>query len=82
MTGLNPDTDLIIEIATIVTDKHLVVLEEGPVMAIHQDDAILESMDEWNTRQHKSSGLTERVRDSSVDESQAEQDCGIRSETP
>ena len=74
MTGLNPDTDLIIEIATIVTDKHLVVLEEGPVMAIHQDNAILESMDEWNTRQHKSSGLTERVRDSSVDESQAEQE--------
>ena len=73
MTGLNPDTDLIIEIATIVTDKHLVMLEEGPVMAIHQDDAVLESMDEWNTRQHKSSGLTERVRDSSVDESQAEQ---------
>ena len=74
MTGLNPDTDFIIEIATIVTDKHLVMLEEGPVMAIHQDDAILESMDEWNTRQHKGSGLTERVRDSSVDESQAEQE--------
>ena len=73
MTGLDPDTDFIIEIATIVTDKHLVMLAEGPVMAIHQDDAILESMDEWNTRQHTSSGLTERVRDSSVDESEAEQ---------
>lgn len=73
MTGLDPDNDLIIEIATIVTDKHLVVLAEGPVVAIHQDDAVLESMDEWNTRQHKSSGLTERVRESSLDESEAEQ---------
>ena len=73
MTGLDPDKDLIIEIATAVTDKHLVVLDEGPVLAIHQNDVVLNLMDEWNTRQHKSSGLTERVRDSSVDESQAEQ---------
>ena len=73
MTGLNPDADLIIEIATVVTDKHLIVLAEGPVVAIHQDDAILDAMDEWNTRQHKSSGLTERVRASSVNESEAEQ---------
>lgn len=73
MTGLDPDSDFIIEIATIVTDKHLVMLAEGPMMAIHQDDAVLESMDEWNTRQHTSSGLAERVRESSVDESEAEQ---------
>ncbi|MCY3731887.1 MAG: oligoribonuclease [Rhodospirillaceae bacterium] len=73
MTGLNPDRDFIIEIATVVTDKHLVMLAEGPVLAIHQDDAVLEAMDEWNTRQHGSSGLTQRVRESSVDESEAEQ---------
>ncbi len=74
MTGLDPDTDLIIEIATIVTDKHLVMLAEGPVHAIHQDDAVLEAMDEWNTRQHHSSGLTERVRASKVHEAEAEQE--------
>ena len=73
MTGLDPDSDLIIEIATVVTDKHLIVLAEGPVVAIHQDDSVLDSMDEWNTRQHKRSGLTERVQSSSVDESEAEQ---------
>ena len=73
MTGLDPDSDAIIEIATIVTDKHLVMLAEGPVMAIHQDDAVLESMDEWNTTQHASSGLTERVRASNIDEAEAEQ---------
>ena len=73
MTGLDPDRDFIIEIATIVTDRHLLVLEEGPVSAIHQDDAILDAMDEWNTRQHGSSGLVERVRASRVDEAEAEQ---------
>ncbi|MDC3266529.1 oligoribonuclease [Gammaproteobacteria bacterium] len=73
MTGLEPDSDLIIEIATIVTDKHLVVLAEGPVLAIHQSDFIMNSMDEWNTRQHNSSGLVQRVRDSNVNESEAEQ---------
>ena len=73
MTGLKPDTDLIIEIATIVTDKHLVVLAEGPVLAIHQSDSIMNSMDEWNTRQHNNSGLVQRVRDSHVNESEAEQ---------
>ncbi len=73
MTGLDPDTDSIIEIATVVTDKHLLVLEEGPVAAIHQDDALLASMDAWNTNQHGSSGLTERVRASKVDEAEAEQ---------
>ena len=73
MTGLDPDSDLIIEIATIVTDKHLLVLEEGPVAAIHQDDSVLDSMDEWNTDQHGISGLAARVRASRIDEARAEQ---------
>ena len=73
MTGLNPDTDLIIEIATVVTDKHLTVLSEGPVLAIHQPDSVLDAMDEWNTNQHRMSGLTERVRGSTVREAEAEQ---------
>jgi oligoribonuclease len=73
MTGLDPDSDLIIEIATVVTDKHLVVLAEGPVLAIHQPDSALEAMDEWNTTQHGASGLTERVRASTTSEQSAEQ---------
>lgn len=72
MTGLNPDTDRIIEIATVVTDAHLNVLAEGPVFAIHQKDIVLNAMDEWNTRQHGGSGLTERVRRSKVSEADAE----------
>jgi oligoribonuclease len=72
MTGLNPATDRIIEIATVVTDKQLEVLAEGPVLAIHQDDATLSAMDEWNTRQHTGSGLVARVRASEVDEAEAE----------
>lgn len=72
MTGLDPDTDRIIEIATVVTDKQLEVLSEGPVMAIHQSDRVLDAMDEWNTRQHGSSGLVERVRASDVKEAEAE----------
>lgn len=74
MTGLDPDTDRILEIATVVTDKHLTVLAEGPVLAIHQSDRTLEAMDEWNTNQHGSSGLTARVRASTVSEQEAEQD--------
>jgi len=73
MTGLHPDADLIIEIATVVTDKELKVLAEGPVQAIYQSDDILDSMDDWNKRQHKASGLIDRVRVSTVDESKAEQ---------
>jgi oligoribonuclease len=73
MTGLKPETDRIIEIATVVTDKELSVLAEGPVFAIHQSDAVLAGMDEWNTRQHGTSGLTERVRASRFDEAYAEQ---------
>jgi oligoribonuclease len=72
MTGLNPDTDRIIEIATVVTDAHLNVLAEGPVFAVHQKDTVLNGMDEWNTRQHGGSGLIERVRRSTVDEAEAE----------
>jgi len=64
MTGLDTDNDTIIEIATIVTDGRLNALEEGPVIAIHQEDSMLEAMDEWNTRQHTKSGLVERVRNS------------------
>jgi len=64
MTGLDPDHDRIIEIATIVTDSNLEILAEGPVVAIHQSDALLEGMDEWNTSHHTSSGLVDRVRTS------------------
>ena len=72
MTGLDTFNDFIIEIATVVTDKHLNILAEGPVLAIHQPDAVLERMDDWNTNQHGKSGLTERVRLSSVTEAEAE----------
>ena len=72
MTGLDTDNDLIIEIATIVTDSQLNILAQGPELAIHQTDAVMAGMDEWNTRQHGGSGLTQRVRDSRVTEAQAE----------
>lgn len=72
MTGLDTFNDSIIEIATIVTDSELNILAEGPILAIHQSDEILEGMDEWNTRQHGGSGLTERVRNSTVTEAEAE----------
>ena len=72
MTGLNPDFDRIIEIATIVTDKHLVVLAQGPVLAIHQSEQTLSLMDDWNQKQHGGSGLTQRVRDSALDEAEAQ----------
>ena len=72
MTGLDTFNDEIIEIATVVTDKQLQVLAEGPVVAIHQSDEILNAMDDWNTRQHAASGLVERVRHSSHDAASAE----------
>ena len=72
MTGLNPDTDVIIEIATIVTDADLNLLAEGPVFAIHQEASIMQAMDEWNTNQHGKSGLTQRVLSSNVSLAQAE----------
>ena len=73
MSGLKPDSDVIIEIATIVTDASLKIIEEGPVLAIFQPDSILNSMDEWNTRQHAQSGLTKRVRESQLTVAEAEQ---------
>ena len=73
MTGLLPDRDYIIEIATVVTDPHLNILGEGPVFAIHQDDDLMAGMDEWNTRQHNQSGLVKRVRDSVIGEAEAQQ---------
>ena len=72
MTGLDTDHDLIIEIATIVTDSELKILAEGPVLALHQPEAVLSQMDEWNTRQHGQSGLLERVRASRSDAAEAE----------
>lgn len=74
MTGLKPDRDVIIEIATLVTDADLHLIAEGPSIAIHQADEIMASMDEWNTRQHGQSGLRKRVRESEVTVAQAEQE--------
>ena len=74
MTGLDTQNDRIIEIATIVTDAQLNILAEGPVLAIHQPDAVLEAMDDWNRNQHGQSGLIDRVRNSRVDEATAEQE--------
>ena len=73
MTGLDPQTDRIIEIATIVTDSQLCIIAEGPALAIHQDEAVLATMDAWNQRQHGESGLLARVRASTVTEADAEQ---------
>ncbi len=74
MTGLDTMNDVIIEIATIVTDSDLNLVAEGPIIAIHQADALLDAMDEWNTRQHGGSGLTERVKKSTVTVEQAEKE--------
>ena len=73
MTGLSPESDRIIEIATIVTNTDLQVVAEGPVLAIHQNNEVLAEMDEWNQRHHGSSGLIERVKVSPTSESEAEQ---------
>lgn len=72
MTGLDPEKDRIIEIATIVTDAHLNILAEGPVLAVSQAQALLDGMDSWNTRQHNQSGLVKRVQESTVSEAEAE----------
>lgn len=74
MTGLLPESDVVIEIATIVTDSDLNTLAEGPVIALHQSDKILAGMDEWNTTHHTRSGLVDRVRASDYDESRATQE--------
>jgi oligoribonuclease len=72
MTGLKPESDLIIEIATIVTDKHLSVLAEGPVLAVHQSESVLNAMDDWNRNQHGRSGLAARVLASDITAAAAE----------
>ena len=73
MSGLNPDVNHILEIATIITDKNLNVLAEGPSLVIHQPDDVLAAMDEWCTTHHGASGLTEKVRSSKVSLALAEQ---------
>jgi len=73
MTGLDTDNDRIIEIATLVTDSELNTLAEGPILAIHQPDDVISAMDEWNTRQHGQSGLIERVANSRLSATDAEQ---------
>ncbi|KUM05256.1 oligoribonuclease [Chromobacterium subtsugae] len=73
MTGLNPDSDRIIEVAMIVTDSHLNVVAESPVLVVHQSDAILDGMDDWNKNTHGKSGLIEKVKNSAINEAEAEQ---------
>jgi oligoribonuclease len=72
MSGLNPDTDRVLEIAVVVTDAQLEVLAEGPVVVVHQGDRVLAAMDSWNTATHARSGLTGRVRASGIDEGAAQ----------
>ncbi|MDA9826070.1 oligoribonuclease [Porticoccaceae bacterium] len=71
MTGLDPERERIIEIATVVTDSNLNILAEGPSLVVHQDEALLEAMDDWNTNQHGGSGLVQLVRESQITEAQA-----------
>jgi oligoribonuclease len=73
MTGLNPEHDRIIEMAAIVTDDDLNIVAEGPVIAVHQPEEVLVTMDEWNRRTHGGSGLVQRVRESLIGEAEAEQ---------
>jgi len=73
MTGLDPESERILEIATIITDSNLTIVAEGPVLTVKQSETLLENMDEWNTQHHSNSGLLERVRTEGVTESEAEQ---------
>jgi oligoribonuclease len=73
MTGLDPEQERIIEMATLITDSELNLIAEGPVLAVHQSDALMGAMDEWCTRTHGKSGLTKRVKDSRISEAEAEQ---------
>lgn len=73
MTGLDPATDRILEIATVITDKNLNILAHGPVLAIWQPRSVLENMDEWNTKYHTQSGLKKRVLEAGISEIEAEQ---------
>ena len=72
MTGLSPEQDVIIEIATIITDDELNIVAEGPVIAVHQPDSELDKMDDWNVNTHGNSGLVERVKNSTVSMADAE----------
>lgn len=72
MSGLDPRTDRVLEMATLVTDGDLKVVAEGPELVIHQSESVLEAMDEWNRTHHGDSGLTNRVRESTLDEAEAE----------
>ncbi|MEW5880140.1 MAG: oligoribonuclease [Pseudomonadota bacterium] len=72
MSGLNPDSDRVLEVAVVVTDAQLELIAEGPALAVHQDERVLAAMDDWNTSTHARSGLTGRVRESTLDEAAAE----------
>jgi len=72
MTGLDPERERIIEVATLITDNDLNLIAEGPVIAVHQPDSLLDAMDEWCTRTHGESGLTRRVQQSRIDTAEAE----------
>ena len=72
MSGLNPDTDKVLEIAIVVTDSQLAAVAEAPVLVLHQSDAVLDAMDSWNKSTHGKSGLLERVKSSALDEGAAE----------
>ena len=75
MTGLKPDTDRIIEVALVVTDPDLATVAEGPVWAVHQEDAVLDGMDEWNKSTHGRSGLIGRVKEARLCEADVEEEC-------
>ncbi len=84
MSGLEPERDVILEIATVVTDSHLSSVTKGPDLVVHQPDEVLDNMDEWNTTHHGDSGLTDAVRESSISLEQAEaetisflKECGV-----
>jgi len=72
MSGLNPETDRVLEIAIVITDAQLNVLTEAPVLVVHQDDAVLDAMDNWNQSTHKKSGLIDRVKASTLNEAEVE----------
>lgn len=73
MSGLDPDRDRVLEIAVVITDKDLEVLEEGPVLVLHQDQAVLDGMDSWNKSTHGKSGLIDKVKASTLTEAEAEE---------
>jgi oligoribonuclease len=75
MTGLKPESDCIIEIAMVITDAQLNIVAEGPVLVVHQSDAVLDGMDAWNKSTHKKSGLIDKVKASTLNEAQVERQC-------